>query len=88
MFRMSGSIYKDSRIVKDCVARQTDPDLSRTDKVLISLKEICEYLDLAVPIWLKGNIREFQHKSKTSFRQDSFIEPVSFDYLKIEVIEE
>ena len=34
------------------------------------------------------NIREFQKKSKTLFRSDSFVEPISFDYLKIEVIEE
>jgi hypothetical protein len=45
-------------------------------------------MDLAVPIWLDPNIREFQKKSKTLFRSDSFVEPISFDYLKIEVIEE
>ena len=88
MFRMSGTIYKDGRIVRDCVSRQEDYSMSRTDRVLTALKEICEYMDLAVPIWLATNIREFQRKSVTVFREDCFMEPISFDYLRIEVIEE
>ena len=88
MFLMSGTIYKDGRIVRDCVSRQEDYSLSRTDRVLTALKEICEYLDLAVPIWLTPNIREFQRKSITVFRQDCFMEAIPFDYLRIEVIEE
>ena len=41
-----------------------------------------------VPIWLSTNIREFQRKSVTVFREDCFMEPINFDYLRIEVIEE
>lgn len=88
MFRMCGTIYKDSRIVRDCVAYQTDTSMSRTDMVLTSLKEICEYLDLAVPIWFDKNIAEFKRSSATFFRQDNFVEHISFDALRIEVIEE
>lgn len=88
MFRMCGTIYKDGHIRQDCVAYQTDASLSRTDKVLVSLKEICEYLDLAVPIWFEHNIKEFRRSSATSFRADNFMESISFDSLHIEVIEE
>ncbi len=88
MFRMSGELYKDGRMIRNCVSRQTGYDVSRTEHVFKALQEICEYMDLAVPIWLDPNIREFQKKSKTLFRSDSFVEPISFDYLKIEVIEE
>ena len=88
MFRMSGSIYRNGQIVRECVSRQEDNSLSRTDRVLTALKEICEYMDLAVPIWLQSNINEFRRKSITSFRSDSFVEPIGFDYLRIEVIEE
>ncbi len=45
-------------------------------------------LDLPVPIWLSKNIREFQRKSRTDFRQDSFLEHIPFDALHIEVIED
>lgn len=88
MFRMSGTIYRDGRIVRSCISRQEQADLRRTEKVLLALREICEYMDLAVPIWLDANIREFQRKSHTSFRQDSFVEPISFDRFEIEIIEE
>ncbi len=88
MFRMSGTIYKDGRIVRDCVSRQEDYSVSRTQHVLTALREICDYLDLEVPIWLDQNIRQFKQKSKTQFYPDSFVEQISFDYLAIEVIEE
>jgi hypothetical protein len=45
-------------------------------------------MDLSVPIWLQQNINQFKRKSVTEFRQDSFMEEIPFDYLKIEVIEE
>ncbi len=44
MFRMSGTIYKDGRIVRDCVSRQEDYSVSRTQHVLTALREICDYL--------------------------------------------
>ncbi len=88
MFRMNGTIYRDGQMLKDCISRQEDYSMSRTDRVLTALKEICEYMDLAVPIWLEQNIREFKRKSITCFRSDSFVEPINFDYLRIEVIEE
>ncbi len=88
MFRMSGTIYKDGRIVRDCVSRQEDYSVSRTQHVLIALREICDYLDLEVPIWLDQNIRQFKQKSKTQFYPDSFVEQIPFDYLAIEIIEE
>ncbi len=74
--------------MKSCVSRQDAPGLSRTQRVLSALTEICEHLDLANPIWLQSNIREFKRKSRTSFRKDSFIEYIPFDSLTIEVIEE
>ena len=88
MFRMQGTIYKNGKMLRDCVSRQPGSIKSRTEKVLSALTEICEYLDLAVPIWLDKNIREFQRKSGTRFRADSFVETIGFDYLEITVIEE
>jgi hypothetical protein len=53
-----------------------------------TLTEICREFDLAEPIWLDSNIREFQKIARTRFRKDSFIEEIDFDYLEIWVIEE
>lgn len=88
MFRMSGTLYKDGRILRDCVSRQEDYSVSRTEHVFTALREICSYLDLENPIWLEQNIRQFKMKSKTQFYQDSFVERIHFDYLAIEVISE
>ena len=61
---------------------------TRTRKIERSLEEACREMDLSVPIWLDINIRDFKRNSKCRFYQDSFIEPVDFDYLEIQVIEE
>ena len=52
------------------------------------MTQICMTFDLAEPIWLESNIKEFQRRDKTRFTQDNFIETIDFDYLEIHVIEE
>ena len=84
---MWGKIIKNNHLIKDFVAVD-DSELNRTKKVFNALEEICREFDLGVPIWLKGNISEFKKVSKARFRQDSFMEPIEFDYLEIQVIEE
>lgn len=51
------------------------------------LKEICQKLDISVPIWLNKHELEFkQFKYVTFFPQD-FIDEVDFDKLEIELID-
>ena len=85
--RLWGKIIKENRLVRDIVI-ETAGDDTRTHKILYSLSEICQALDLEVPIWLDTNIADFKRASKTRFTQDSFIEQIGFDALEIEVIEE
>ena len=87
MFRMSGTLRKDNKILASCISRQEGPG-SRTEKVFKALEEICQHLDLAVPIWLPARIEEFKQRSKTVFMEDSFMEDIPFDGFSIEVIEE
>ena len=61
---------------------------NRTRKVFGALEQACGALDLAVPIWLDSNIKEFQRVAKTRFTADSFTEEIPFDALEIQVIEE
>lgn len=88
MFRMWGKIWKDNHMIKDTVICKTDYRLSRTDMVFQSLDDICYEFDLGKPIWLDSNITDFKRHDKTRFSQDCFIEPVDFDYLEIQMIEE
>lgn len=88
MFRMWGKIMKHNHLVKDTVISNGDYSLSRTQMVLQALDDICYEFDLGKPIWLDASVREFQLHSKVRFTQDNFIEPIDFDYLEIQVIEE
>lgn len=88
MFRLWGKFFTDNRLVKDIVIEINDNDLSRTKKVYKAIDDISIEFDLPKPIWLNANIQEFKRFDKTRFTQDSYIEPVDFDFLEIHVIEE
>ena len=85
--RIWGKIFRENHLLRDTVVVLDGPE-RRTVKVLEGLRLICQEFDLAVPVCLDANIREFQKIAKTRFRQDSFIEQIPFDYLEIQVIEE
>ncbi len=86
--RIWGRIIKDNRLIKDHVYENYDIDLRRTQKVYAALDEFCNIFDLAVPIWLESNQKDFLCHSRTRFTADSFMEPIDFDFLDFYVIEE
>jgi len=88
MFRMWGKVFHNNHLIMDHVIEKPDPHESRTHKVFQSLEELAHQFDLPVPIWLDSNIKDFKRSSKTRFCQDSFVEPIDFDYLEIQIIEE
>lgn len=88
MFRIWGKLVKQNKILQDHVVCIEDYTLSRTKKVYQALDEMCQEFDLAVPIWLDLNKKEFICYARTKFTQDSFIESIEFDYLDFQVIEE
>ena len=87
MFRMWGKLWKDHHLLADTIYEDAT-DANRTRKVLGGLEEICHRLDLAVPVWLDANTRDFAQRARTCFSHDNFIEEIEFDYLEIQVIEE
>lgn len=88
MFRMWGKIMSDNHLLKDTTISIHDYSLTRTAMIYQALDEICYEFDLGKPIWLDTNVKDFQSHAKTRFRQDNFIEPIDFDYLELQVIEE
>ena len=60
MLRLWVKIYRNNKIVKDYVAQSNNYNLSRTKMILLCLEEACHKLDLASPIWLELNIKDFQ----------------------------
>ena len=86
MFRMWGKLVKNGKIIRDHVVCIEDYSLTRTKKVYQALDELCQEFNLAVPIWLDLNKKEFICHSRTKFTQDSFIETIEFDYLDFHLI--
>lgn len=87
MFQLWAKIFENNHMLQDsCIA--DDRDDTRTHKIFRALEEVCCQFDLARPIWLDKNISEFKRYNKTRFTHDNFIEPISFDYLEIQILEE
>lgn len=87
MFRLWIKIIKDNRLLKDTVIEDTS-DKTRTHKIFDGIEEACIYFDLNKPIWLESTISDFKRLSKARFTQDNFIEPIDFDYMELQVLEE
>ena len=86
--RIWGKLIKDNHLIRDTVVENYDFSLSRTKKVYDALEKMCYEFDLAKPIWLEINKKDFIRHSRTRFTSDSFIETIDFDYLDFQVIEE
>ncbi len=80
-------LMKDTRLVSDLTV-EDDSEETRTHKIFHALEQACYKFDLGKPLWLDSNVEEFKRHAKTRFTQDCFIEPVTFDYLELQVIEE
>ncbi len=87
MFRMWAKIFDDGHLLRDTVIEDNSAS-SRTAKVFCALEEVCRTFDLGVPVWLRVNIDDFRRIARARFYADSFMEPIDFDYLEIQMIEE
>ena len=88
MFRVWGRIIKDNKLLRDTVIEIDDPEMRRTPKVYKALEDMCYEFDLAIPMWLDSNKKDFIAHSLTRFTVDNFIETIDFDYLEFRVIED
>lgn len=87
MFRLWGKIIKENHLVKDFVVEDASED-TRTHKVFRAIDELCLQFDIAHPIWLESNIKDFKRFKKVRFTSDNFIDSYPFDYLEVQIIEE
>ena len=67
----------DRQMVEPCTREEPEEALS----------EACRKLDIARPIWLDKNHREWADFGLTRFLPDAFLETVDFDRLEIELID-
>ncbi|MBQ7677709.1 MAG: hypothetical protein IJT32_05690 [Lachnospiraceae bacterium] len=79
--------WKDARMVGDTVIEDYS-DETRTHKIFNGVKEAAYRLDIGTPQWFDATVAAFKKHGKARFNRDAFIEPVDFDYLEIEILEE
>lgn len=79
--------FKDTHMLKDYLVVDESNE-TRTHKVFKALEKVCQEMDLAQPVWLDRNVKDFKRAGKVRFFKDSFIEEIPFDYLEFQIIEE
>lgn len=87
MFRMWVKLWKNGKLQRSMVVEDDRP-VNRTKKVLDGIDRACVSFDVAHPIWLEKNEKNFLRLSRTRFSKDNFIEAVDFDFFEIRMIEE
>ena len=86
MFRLWGRMIKNGRLLRDMTVTREDD--TRTHRIMGGLSDICSAWNLAVPMWLESNIKDFKRTNKVRFTRDNFVETIEFDYLEIRILEE
>lgn len=85
--RLWGKIYKNHKLImhEEAVCNIYD---EYQENLKMCLTEICQKLDIQKPYWLPKNLEEYNKYSKTTFKQDNFIEEIDFDYFEIVELED
>lgn len=85
--RLWGKIYKNHKLImhEEAVCNSFE---EYQENLKACLTEICQKLDIQKPYWLPKNLEEYNKYSKTTFKQDNFIEEIDFDYFEIVELEE
>jgi len=88
MVRIWGKLMKQNKFMDEKVVEIDNKSLPINDKIQTALEIICHDFDLEKPMWFDKNTKELKQISKTTFREDQFIESIWFDYLEIEIIDD
>ena len=88
MVRIWGKLMKQNKFMEEKVVEIDDKSLHINDKIQTALEIICHDFDLEKPMWFDKNTKELNQISKTTFREDQFIESIWFDYLELEIIDD
>jgi len=74
------------RAIRHSKIAKHDTEPCDHEDVLEALYAVCQRMDLARPLWLPKNQREWDEFSQTRFLPSQFMESVPFDRLEIEFI--
>ena len=84
--RVYASVHTHNKIIKKYTTSSDNPDVSRA--FLECSEKIYKALDLSEPIWLSKHQRELSRFHRVRFRAEDFLEPISFDWIELEIIDD
>lgn len=87
MYKLWAKKIKKNSLINSIVVKNKE-DISLEEKRDKCLKEICQKLDLSVPIWLKKHDLEFSQFKYVVFYPPDFVDEVDFDKLEVELIDD
>lgn len=87
MYKLWARKIKSNKIINSMVVKNKE-DISLDEKRDKCLKEICQKLDISVPIWLKKHEFEFSQFKYVIFNSQDFIDEIDFDKLEVELLDD
>lgn len=83
--RMTGKLIKGTTTLVEKMVELSDQEGTYQDRLEKSLLEVCDLLNIEVPMWLSKNTREYVAFRRTSFNADQFFNKVLFERFEIKV---
>lgn len=87
MYKLWAKRIRKNHII-DSITVKNKEEITPNEKRDKCLKEICQKLDLSVPVWLNKHDLEFSQFKYVTFYPQDFIDEVDFDKLEIELIDD
>jgi len=87
MYKLWAKKIKNNEIKTSIVVKNKEA-ISLEEKRDKCMSEICQKLDLSVPIWLKKHELEFSQFKYVIFTCQDFIDEIDFDKLEIELLDD
>ena len=81
-------VLKHHRMIQDVVQEFASARPSSVEEWHAVLTQLCEPLDLAVPVILKKHVDDWEQFQRALFKKSDFMEPVSFDVFEVEILPE
>ena len=82
MVRIWAKVMKNNKIIAQTVFERFE--ILDYDNFFDYLREICQTLDLPTPVLIKNHLFNYAKYNNVRFKQDDFVEPISFDMLVLE----
>lgn len=87
MYKLWARKIKKNHLVDSIVVKNKE-DISSLEKREKCLKEICQKLDISVPVWLNKHTQEFSQFKYVTFYPHDFIDEIDFDKLEVELMDD